>query len=92
MNQVFTVQTKKSTITFYNEANYKNYIDYLQNGLKIIRKSGYSYYFNDGSRFLDVPAQNGLNAVRVLIDRNNHQFKNERYFKKHLQAIANYKQ
>ena len=91
MHQGFTVQTKNSTITFYNETNYKNYLDYLQNGLKIIRKSGYSYHFNDGSRFLNMPSQNGLNQVRILRDRNNKQFKNERYFRKHLQLICNYK-
>lgn len=86
--QEFTVKTKNSIITFMHESDYNMYMDFVNNGLKVIRKKDNSYYFNDGSRFLDMPAQNGLNAVRVLTDRHNKQFRNERYFKKYLQAIG----
>ena len=86
----FTVKTKKTIIIFMNESDYNIYMDFVNNGLKVIRKKDNSYFFNDGSRFLDMPARNGLNAVRVLTDRKNQQFKNERYFKKYLQAIEDY--
>lgn len=88
--QGFTVTTKNSIITFMHESDYNNYMDFVNNGLKVIRKKDTSYIFNDGSRFLYVPAHNGMNEVRVLTDRHNKQFKNEKYFKKHLQTIAVY--
>ena len=86
----FTVKTKKTIIIFMNESDYDIYMDFVNNGLKVIRKKNNSYFFNDGSQFLNIPARNGLNAVRILTDRRNQKFKNERYFKKYLQAIEDY--
>ena len=86
--QTFTITTKKSIMTFMHESDYNTYMDFINNGLKVVRKAYNTYHFNDGSRFLDMPARNGLNAVRVLMDRHNRQFKNEKYFKKHLKAIT----
>ena len=82
----YTVKTKKSIIIFMHESDYNMYMDFINNGLKVVRKKDGSYFFNDGSRFLD----NKLHAVRVLTDRKNQQFRNERYFKKYLQAIEEY--
>ena len=86
----FTVKTKKTIIIFMNESDYNMYMDFVNNGLKVIKKKDNSYFFNDGSQFLNIPARNGLNAVRILTDRRNQKFKNERYFKKYLQAIEDY--
>lgn len=88
--QEYKIETKKYIIKFYDKEAYSVYLDFINNGLKVVRKAYNTYHFNDGSRFLDVPAMNGLKAVRVLTDRHNKQFRNERYFKKYLQAIAVY--
>lgn len=51
---MYPVKDKNKTIYFSNKVDADNYIDYLQAGLKVIKKSGKTYHFNNGARLINV--------------------------------------
>jgi hypothetical protein len=83
----FKVTTSKTTIVFAHKEDYINYLDYINNGLRVVRKLNNTYYFNNGSRLIDAPARNLIPTTRVLITRTNERYTNEKYLRKYLQAI-----
>lgn len=83
----YTIQAGKSTITFFNKSDYLHFKDFLENGLKAIRKESRTTYFNDGSRLIDVSMSAETKKRYVLRDRHNKTLTAERYIKKYVSAM-----
>lgn len=81
------VKDKNKTIYFANKKDTDNYNDYLQNGLKVIRKDGRTYHFNNGSRLIDVSMQ-GETKKRYVLHHFNKTITREKLQKKYIQAIT----
>ena len=48
------VKDGNKEIHFAHKIDAANYMDYINTGLKLIKASGKTYYFNNGSRLIDV--------------------------------------
>ena len=82
------VREKNIIHYFIMQADADNYKDYLKNGLKVIRKDGRTYHFNNGDRLINVSMQGETRQRYVLHYRNGRTATSEKMQKKHIQAIA----
>ena len=74
------------TRIFVSDRDYYNYLDYMENGLKIVRQENRATYFNDGSLLTDVSLQ-GETPKRYVLHRNNKTFKDRKYMKKYIELV-----
>lgn len=51
---MYIVKEGDKEIHFAHEIDADNYTDYINNGLKLIKALGKTYYFNNGSRLINV--------------------------------------
>lgn len=79
------VKDGKKIICFVNQVDANNYIDYLKNGLKVIRIDNRTYYFNNGDHLIDV-TMNGTFKKYVLRSGNKTVI-SEKLQRKHIQVI-----
>lgn len=86
---MYPVKDKNKTIYFLNKVDADNYIDYLQSGLKVIKKSGKTYHFNNGDSLINVTFDNESPKKYVLVTRCNRRIISEKLQKKHITAIKN---
>lgn len=85
------IKDKHRIISFTHQKDADNYKDYLKNGLKVIRKDGRTYHFNNGDRLINVSLQGEENQRYVLHTRNK-TITSEKLQKKHIQAIFQWKE
>ena len=82
---MYEVKDKNKIIYFANKTDADNYNDYLENGLKVIRTQGKTYYFNNGDRLFDVSISDEKNYV--LETRTGRTVTNKKLQRKHLELI-----
>ena len=82
---MYEVKDKNKTIYFTKKTDADNYNDYLKNGLKIIRRQGTTYYFNNGDRLFDVSISDERRYI--LETRTGRTITNKKLQRKHLEAI-----
>lgn len=82
---MYEVVNKNRRIFFSNRADADNYTDFMNNGLKVIRKQGRTHYFNNGDRLIDV-SYNDKKAY-VLVTHTGRRITSVSYQKKHLAVI-----
>lgn len=82
---MYEVVDKNRRIFFANRVDADNYMDFMNNGLKVIRKQGRTHYFNNGDRLIDV----GYNDKKayILVTRTGRRITSLNYQKKHLAVI-----
>lgn len=83
---MFEVKDKNRAIYFTRQEDADNYNDYLKNGLKVVRKNGRSYHFNNGDRLINVSMQ-GEQKQRYVLHTRNKTITSEKLQKKHIEAI-----
>lgn len=83
----YIIQSEKSKITFFNKSDYLHFKDFLENGLKVIRKDGRTIYFNDGSKLIDVSIPTENEKRYILCDRRHKTMTAERYIKKYISVM-----
>ena len=83
---MFEVKDGNKTIYFAHQEDADDYNDYLKNGLKVVRKNGRSYHFNNGDRLIDVSMQ-GEEKQRYVLRSRNRTVTSEKLQKKHIEAI-----
>lgn len=83
---MFRVETKTGYKIFAHEEDATNYIDFLENGLRIVRKSCGGWLFNDGSILLDVSIKGTPNKIYRL-KQENRLIKSERLLKKYIAVL-----
>ena len=81
------VKDKNITIYFAHQKDANNYIDYLKNGLKVIRASNREYRFNNGDIMYDVSMKNDK-IKRYVLHSGNRRITSEKLQKKHIEAIS----
>lgn len=81
------IKDKNRTIYFAHQIDADNYKDYLENGLKVTRKDGRTYHFNNGDRLINVSLQ-GEEKQRYVLHTRNKTITSEKLQKKHIQAIT----
>lgn len=81
------VKDGKKIIYFVYQKDADNYIDYLKNGLKVVRIDNRTYYFNNGDRLIDV-TMNGAFEKKYILHSGNRTIKSEKLQHKHIQVIA----
>lgn len=74
----------KLTKMFMAERDYLNYVDYMENGLKVVRKECRAVYFNDGAILTDVSLK-GESPKRYVLHKEGKKFKDTRYTKKYVE-------
>ena len=82
---MYEVVDKNRRIFFTNKTDADNYKDFMNNGLKVIRKQGRTHYFNNGDRLIDV-SYNDKKAY-VLVTHTGRRITRVRYQKKHIAVI-----
>lgn len=82
---MYAVKDKNKIIYFINKTDADNYNDYLENGLKVVKTQGKTYYFNNGDRLFDVSISNEKNYV--LETRTGRTVTNKKLQRKHLEVI-----
>lgn len=83
---MYEVKDKNKTIYFIKKVDADNYIDFLKNGLKVIRKSNTTFYFNNGDRLIDVSLKHDKTYF-VLITSSGKHISSVKLQKKHIAAI-----
>ena len=63
---MFRVNTKNGYKLFAHEEDANNYKDFLENGLKVVRRSCGGWLFNDGSILFDVTMKGSVNKKYAL--------------------------
>ena len=81
------VKEGKKTIYFTHQEDADNYNDYLQNGLKVIRRDNRTCYFNNGDRLINVSMQ-GEKKQRYVLHSNHKTITSGRLQQKHIRAIS----
>ena len=82
------IKEGNKTIWFADQKDADGYTDYLQNGLKVIRKDGRTFYFNNGDTLIDISLPAEENKRYILHYRNGKKATCEKLQKRHIQAIA----
>lgn len=83
----FEIKHNNTIHYFCKKVDADMFCDYLNNGLKVIKKDEKSYLFNDGSRLTDVSLPNETPARYVLTTRNRRTIFSHRYMKKYLTIL-----
>jgi hypothetical protein len=81
------IKDRNRIISFVHQIDADNYKDYLENGLKVIRKDSKTYYFNNGDRLINVSLQSEEKQRYVLLTKNR-TITSEKLQKKYIQAIT----
>ena len=76
-----------NTKLFINNADYLNYIDYLQNGLKCIKQNGYSYHFNNGAKMFEIKNMM-TNNFNYIVEVNGKKYTDVKFTSKYVK-VAN---
>ena len=89
---MFEVKNGKITKYFADKKDADNYIDYIENGLKVVGKSIGCYKFNDGSLMSDVIMKDATEKKYVLHKHgvNGDRITSERLQKKYIKALEKY--
>lgn len=82
----YKIETPTATYTFTDRARYNSMIEYLENGLKVIRKDQRNTYFNNGARLIDTTLKEGAEKTYTLILDGKH-YTAPKYIKKYLALI-----
>lgn len=80
------IKEGNKTHFFSRQEDADNYINYLKNGLKVIRKDNRTFYFNNGDRLINVSMQGETKQRYVLHYHNGRTTTSEKLQKKHIQA------
>lgn len=83
---MFRVDIKNGYKLFTHEEDAKNYKDYLENGLEIVRKSCGGWLFNDGSILFDITIK-GSAVKKYSLKRGNKNINSERLLKKYIEVL-----
>ena len=81
------VREKNIIHYFSRQEDADNYNDYLQNGLKVIRKDNRIFYFNNGDRLIDVSLPAEVKKRYVLHRHDGRKATNEKLLKKYIEAL-----
>ena len=82
---MYTIKVSpRLTKIFMAERDYLNYVDYMENGLKVVRKEFRATYFNDGAILTDVSLK-GESPKRYVLHKDNKTFKDPKYTKKYVE-------
>lgn len=81
------VKDGKKTIYFMNQVDADNYNDYLKNGLKMIKKAGKTYHFNNGDKLINVSMQD-KGKQRYILHSGHRTIKSEKLQRKHIEVIS----
>ena len=84
---MFRIIDKDKIIYFTYKKDADNYLDFMTNGLKIIRVSGRTYYFNNGDRLTNVSLRGEKEQRYVLHTRTSRTVKSERLQRKHIECV-----
>lgn len=84
---MFRIIDKDKIIYFTYQKDADNYLDFMKNGLKIIRVSGRTYYFNNGDRLTNVSLRGEKEQRYVLHTRTSRTVKSERLQRKHVECV-----
>lgn len=77
---------------FMREEDYLNYLDYMENGLKMIHTNGArGFVFNDGSRLTDVSFNNEF-PRRYVLHKDTKTFKDAKFIKKYVELAEQWKE
>lgn len=89
---MYEVKNGKITKYFANKKDADNYIDYIENGLKVVSKSIGCWEFNDGSLMSDVIMRGATEKKYVLRKHgvNGDKITSERLQKKYIKALEEY--
>jgi hypothetical protein len=74
------------TRIFVSDRDYYNYLDYMENGLKIVRQENRATYFNDGSLLTDISLKDET-PKRYVLHKNNRTFKDMKYMKQYVELV-----
>lgn len=83
---MFRVDTKNGYKLFAHEEDANNYKDFLENGLKIVRKSCGGWLFNDGSILFDVTMKGSVNK-KYSLKKDNKTITSEKLQKKYIVVL-----
>lgn len=75
---------------FTHKQDYKNYLDYMENSLKIVRRNGNTYYFNNGAIVYMIPIIAESNALKPILHINNRTIRNGNQLKKYMELIKKF--
>ena len=82
------IEYKGITYIFFNQERERNFIDFIENGLKLIKKENKIYTFNNGCRLVDISINDGQPARYILHDEiGSKTYEAERYLKKYIALI-----
>ena len=84
---MFRIIDKDKIIYFTYQKDADNYLDFMKNGLKIIRVSGRTYYFNNGDKLINVSLRGEKEQRYVLHTRTSRTVKSERLQRKHVECV-----
>lgn len=87
---MYTLKDGETTIIFSRKEDYDWYKDYLQNGLKVIKKEGRKIYFNDRSYLINVSRgrdDSEDDSERYILKRGNYTYRTEKYISKYITAM-----
>lgn len=74
---------------FAHGQDYKNYLDYIENGLKIVRRSGNTYYFNNGA-IVHMVKDLAENTFKPVLHLRNKTIRNGKQLTKYTELIENF--
>lgn len=88
---MYKVTHGNKTVYFCKKEDAENYKDFLENGLKIVRKSCGGWLFNDGAVLFDV-TMIGDTDKKYSLKKGNKTYNALKYQKKYIQVLENYLQ
>lgn len=83
---MFRVDTKNGYKIFAQEDDANNYKDFLENGLKIVRRSCGGWLFNDGSILFEIKVR-GCIDKKYFLKKDNRDITSERLYKKYVEVL-----
>ena len=85
-NTMYEVKTT-SIIRFTSKVDADNYKDFLSNGLRVIRVSSRTTYFNNGDRLIDTSMKSDAHKKYTLITLHGRTITCEKLQKKHIALL-----
>ena len=84
---MFRVDTQNGYKLFVKEEDANNYKDFLENGLKIVRKCCGGWLFNDGSILFDISIP-GTKKKTYSLKQGNKNIKSEKLLRRYIEVLV----